>query len=42
MTLDTPTDADIARGREYLREMGPRMFGETEAGSWVLGEGVRR
>ena len=42
MTLDTPTDADIARGREVLREMGPKMFGETEAGSWVLGEGVRR
>ena len=42
MTLDTPTDGDIARGREVLRELGPKMFGETEAGSWVLGEGVNR
>lgn len=42
VALETPSAADIARGREVLREMGPRIFGETEAGSWVLGEGVRR
>ena len=37
-----PSAEEVAAGREALREMGPMLFGETEAGSWVLGPGVRR
>jgi len=36
------TAAEIEEGRRRLREMGPRMFSDTAAGSWVLGAGVRR
>ena len=37
-----PSEAQIAIGRAALREMGPAIFGETDAGSWVLGPGVKR
>jgi len=40
--VGAPTDEQIENGREALREFGPRIFSETEAGSWVLGPGVRR
>ena len=36
------TAAEIAEGRRRIREMGPRMFSDTDAGSWVLGPGARR
>ena len=42
MEPETPSEEDVARGRAALRDLGPRVFSETEAGSWVLGEGVRR
>jgi broad specificity phosphatase PhoE len=37
-----PTAEDISLGRERLRSMGPNTFATSEAGSWVLGPGVRR
>ena len=37
-----PSESEVALGRAALREMGPPIFAETEAGSWVLGPGVRR
>ena len=37
-----PSDDEIAVGREALRELGPRVFADTDAGSWVLGPGVKR
>jgi hypothetical protein len=42
MELGTPSASEIAQGQEALRELGPRIFSETEAGSWVLGPSVRR
>ena len=36
------SEEEILRGRAALRELGPRIFAETEAGSWVLGPGVKR
>ena len=42
MALRAPTDEEITRGREALRQLGPKVFADTEAGSWVLGEGVLR
>ena len=32
-----PSAEEVERGRDALRELGPKIFGETEAGSWVLG-----
>ena len=37
-----PSADELEEGRAALREIGPNLFSETEAGSWVLGEGVRR
>jgi broad specificity phosphatase PhoE len=37
-----PSEQEVAAGRAVLRELGPRIFSETEAGAWVLGPGVRR
>ncbi len=42
MALRAPTDEEITRGREALRQLGPKVFADTDAGSWVLGEGVLR
>ena len=42
MALDEPSAEDVRRGQQALRDIGPRLFSETEAGSWVLGPGVRR
>ena len=42
MEISARSETDIARGRAAIREMGSRIFSETEAGSWVLGPGVRR
>lgn len=36
------TAAEIEEGRRRIRELGPKMFADTDAGSWVLGPGVRR
>ena len=36
------TEREVAQGREAIREIGPKIFSETEAGSWVLGPGVLR
>ena len=42
MEAAVQTDEDTALGRQALRDIGPNLFSETEAGSWVLGPGVRR
>lgn len=42
MQQSWPSAEDEAKAREILREMGPRIFSETEAGSWVLGPSMRR
>ena len=42
MAMRAPTDEEITRGREALRQLGPKVFADTDAGSWVLGEGVLR
>ena len=42
MALDEPSAEDVRRGQQALRDIGPRLFSETVAGSWVLGPGVRR
>ena len=36
------SEEELARGRDALRDIGPKLFSDTEAGSWVLGPGVRR
>lgn len=33
---------EVSDGRDVLRDIGPNLFSETAAGSWVLGPGVRR
>lgn len=42
--VDLPalSEEEIAQGREALRQLGPRVFSESSAGSWVLGPGVSR
>ena len=40
--LARPTDEEIEKGRAALRAFGPVIFADTEAGSWVLGPGVKR
>lgn len=37
-----PSEDDLAKGQEALREIGPKIFADTAAGSWVLGPGVQR
>lgn len=37
-----PSPEEILAGRERLRREGPSIFATSEAGSWVLGPGVRR
>ena len=42
LPLAERTEGEIARGRAAIRDIGPKLFSETEAGSWVLGPGVSR
>ena len=42
MERNEPSDEQIAQGRAALRELGPKVFSDTEAGSWVLAPGMRR
>ena len=40
---DVPlSEESVNAARAALRDLGPRLFGETAAGSWVLGPNVRR
>jgi len=36
-----PTE-EVEEGRAALRDLGPRIFADSAAGSWVLGPGIRR
>jgi broad specificity phosphatase PhoE len=42
LVFPLPSEESIAAGRAAIREMGPRIFSDTSAGSWVLGPGVLR
>jgi broad specificity phosphatase PhoE len=42
LVLPLPSEESITAGRAAIREMGPRIFSDTSAGSWVLGPGVLR
>lgn len=37
-----PTEEEVQRGRAALREIGPRVFADSEAGSWVLSPDAKR